>query len=164
MIVPYTVCCYFWTHLLRADCSFNYFLPYTCFTGLQSTAEGADRAGCWGCSQWQCGISLLLHPEVCCGKSYTRNGQEISYSKCSPWTFTYFNCYSKNLLNCQGKTGWDTLNQRFEVVNFGQPFFALCLIPPCFVLLTLCTCIKLKPQSWFLFLVCDSVSFSFQLP
>ena len=27
MIAPYAVCCYFWTHLLRADCSFNYFCP-----------------------------------------------------------------------------------------------------------------------------------------
>ena len=29
MIALYAVCCYFWTHLLRADCSFNYFLPYS---------------------------------------------------------------------------------------------------------------------------------------
>ena len=29
MIVLYMVCCYFWKHLLRADCSFNYFLPYS---------------------------------------------------------------------------------------------------------------------------------------
>ena len=161
MIAPYTVCCYFWMHLPRADCSFNYSLPHTCFTGLQSTAEGADRAGCRGGSQWQCGISLLLHPEVCCGKSYTRNGQEISYSKCSPWTFIYFNCYSKNLWK---KDSLRHFEPTLWSCEFWTTILALCLIPPCFVLLTLCTCIKLKPQSWFLFLVCDSVSFSFQWP
>ena len=26
----YTLCCYFWMHLLSADCSFNYSLPYSC--------------------------------------------------------------------------------------------------------------------------------------
>ena len=29
MIALYPLCCYFWTHLLRADCSFNHFLPCT---------------------------------------------------------------------------------------------------------------------------------------
>ena len=28
LVEPYTVCCYFWTHSLYAECSVNYFLPF----------------------------------------------------------------------------------------------------------------------------------------
>ena len=29
LVALYTACCYFWMHLLHADCSLDYFLPYS---------------------------------------------------------------------------------------------------------------------------------------
>ena len=39
LVALYAACCYFWTHSLRADCSFNYFLPYTCKYSWRTLAD-----------------------------------------------------------------------------------------------------------------------------